>query len=488
MALIAVGGMQHETNVFGPSRATFDKFEMADEWPPLCRGDVMLEQIDGINLPAQGAVEWLRAAGHEILPLLWCSATPSAQVSRDAFERIVGMLLEDLARAPGVDGVLLDLHGAMVCEHIADGDGELLRRVRAAVGERVPVVATLDLHANVSRQMAGAASVLEIYRSYPHVDMAETGRRAAAHVDRLLRRGLARYPAEAFRRPDFLIPPVSGCTLAGPAAEVYARLAELVGGDVAGLSLACGFPAADVADAAPAIVGYGFDAAAVNAAADDLLDAVVRREDEFRGRLYGVEDGVRAALDLLASVDGPVAEAIRLSAGADGPVILADSQDNPGGGGLGDTTEILRELVSRRDDRSRTRRAQRRARLPPFRGAFPGAGAGRRPFRRDRPDARRRARRPRPERAAGNRRRQGGGRLEAGADDGPGDVPPPRRRAGGAKDHRDQEQHPLPQRFRRHRRRDADDRRARAGDFEPGRAAAERSGADPPGPQARRPA
>ena len=334
MAVVAVGGMQHETNVFGPSRATFDKFEMADEWPPLCVGEQMLEQIDGINLPAQGAIVRLRELGHEIVPLLWCSATPSAQVSEDAFERIVALLIEPLARGPRVDGVVLDLHGAMVCEHVADGDGEILRRVRAAVGDTVPVVATLDLHANVSRQMVTQASVLEIYRTYPHVDMAETGARAVEHVDRLLRHGLGRYPAVAFRRPDFLIPPVSGCTLSGPAAEVYARLGELVGGDVAGLSLACGFPAADVADAAPAIVGYGFDSGAVKAAADELLGEIERREDEFRGRLYDVEGGVR--------------EAIRLAAEVDGPVMLADSHDNPGGGGLGDTTEILRELVTQR--------------------------------------------------------------------------------------------------------------------------------------------
>ncbi len=332
MAVIAVGGMQHETNVFGPSRATSDKFEMADEWPPLCVGEQMLEQIDGINLPAEGAVTRLREFGHEILPLLWCSATPSAHVTEDAFERIVALLLEPLARAPRVDGVVLDLHGAMVCDHLADGDGEILRRVRAAVGDAVPVVATLDLHANVSRQMFDQASVLEIYRTYPHVDMAECGGRAAEQVDRLMRHGLGRYPADAFRRPDFLIPPVSGCTLAGPAAEVYARLGELVAGDVAGLSLACGFPAADVADAAPAIVGYGYAAQAVDTAADELLAEVERREDEFRGRLYDVEGGVR--------------EAIRLAAEVDGPVMLADSQDNPGGGGLGDTTEILRELIA----------------------------------------------------------------------------------------------------------------------------------------------
>jgi microcystin degradation protein MlrC len=330
MATIAVGGIQHETNVFGPYRATFDVFAARDEWPPLSRGERMLVEVDGMNLPVTGAIDRLRSLGHDILPLLWCSATPSAQVTEDAFERISAMFLETLTSTP-VDGVLLDLHGAMVCEHVADGDGELLRRVRAAVGAAVPIVACLDLHANISEQMLAEASILEAYRTYPHVDMAATGMRSADLLDLLLRHGLARFPASAARRPDFLIPPVFGCTLVDPARAIYDRLRELIRGEVAGLSLACGFPLSDVAEAGPLLVAYGFDAIAVERAADDLLAEIERREAEFKGRLYAVDEAV--------------SEAIRLSAGADGPVILADSQDNPGGGGSGDTTGILRALV-----------------------------------------------------------------------------------------------------------------------------------------------
>ena len=332
MTRIAVGGIQHETNVFAPFKAGYEVFEQRDEWPPLSRGEQMLENLHGMNLPATGAIERLQALGHEIVPLLWCSATPSAHVTEDSFERIVAMMLETLRDAAPLDGVLLDLHGAMVCTHVADGDGELLRRVRQTVGDATPVVATLDLHANISDQMIAQASLLEAYRTYPHIDMGATGARAADHLDLLLRHGLARYPASAVRRPDFLIPPVSGCTLVDPARSVYARLGQLVSGEVSGLSLACGFPASDVAEAIPAIVAYGFDAQAVDAAAEALLTDIKQRREAFRGYLYNVEDGVN--------------EAIRLSANADGPVILADSQDNPGGGGFGDTTEILRALVS----------------------------------------------------------------------------------------------------------------------------------------------
>ena len=332
MAVIAVGGIQHETNVFGPYPASFEVFAARDEWPPLCRGERMLEEVDGMNLPVTGAIERLRELGHQIVPLLWCSATPSAQVTEDAFERISAMFLETLSTAP-VDAVLLDLHGAMVCEHRPDGDGELLRRIRTVVGDAVPIAACLDLHANVSELMVAEASLLEIYRTYPHVDMSDSGARTADLLDLLLRHGRARFPAVAVRRTDFLIPPVFGCTLVDPARAIYQHLRDLVQDEVAGLSLACGFPLSDVHEAGPVLIAYGFDALAVEKAADDLLGDIERRESEFKGRLYDVEEAV--------------SEAIRLSGPAVGPVILADSQDNPGGGGSGDTTEILRELVRR---------------------------------------------------------------------------------------------------------------------------------------------
>ena len=332
MAVIAVGGIQHETNVFGPYPASFEVFAARDEWPPLCRGESMLAEVDGMNLPVTGGIDRLRALGHEILPLLWCSATPSAQVTEDAFERISAMMLETLESTP-VDGVLLDLHGAMVCAHVSDGDGELLRRIRQCVGDDVPIAACLDLHANISDRMLIESSILEAYRTYPHVDMADTGARAADLLDLLLRNGLARFPASAARRTGFLIPPVFGCTLVDPARAIYQSLVDSIEGEVAGMSLACGFPLSDVAEAGPALVAYGFERHAVERAADALLDEIERREAEFKGRLYAVDEAVR--------------EAIRLSAGSRGPVILADSQDNPGGGGSGDTTEILRELVER---------------------------------------------------------------------------------------------------------------------------------------------
>jgi hypothetical protein len=116
MARIAVGGFQHETNTFSPIPASFADFEAPDAWPGLTRGQVMLEAVAGINLPAAGFVGEARSLHHDLVPLTWCSAQPSGKVTRDAYERVSALLLEDLRAHGAIDAVYLDLHGAMVAE------------------------------------------------------------------------------------------------------------------------------------------------------------------------------------------------------------------------------------------------------------------------------------------------------------------------------------------------------------------------------------
>ncbi len=327
MARIAVGGFQHETNTFAPSKADYAAFVQADAWPGLSRGAALFEAVAGINLPATGFIEAARAASHELVPTLWCCATPSAHVTSDAFERVAAMLLEDLTAARP-DAVYLDLHGAMVTEDFEDGEGELLRRVRAALGDAIPVVASLDLHANVTPTMTEAASGLVAYRSYPHIDMAETGARAARLLMRLLEAG-APAPAQTLRKLDFLIPITGQCTMEEPAATLYRRLAELEGDAVWSLSFAMGFPPADIGACGPAVYGLGADQAAVDAAVARLCDAIAEAEGEFSGHYYEADEAVRLAM---------------ANTGA-GPVVLADTQDNPGAGGNSDTVGLLEALL-----------------------------------------------------------------------------------------------------------------------------------------------
>ena len=330
MAVIAVGGFQHETNTFAPSKADYRAFEQGGAWPPLTFGEAIAPRLTGANIPATGAFAALHAAGHRTPGLVWGAASPSAHVTRDAFERIVGELTARLAAGQPVDGVCLDLHGAMVTEHVDDGEGELLARVRRVVGPRVPVVASLDLHANVTRAMMEHADGLVAYRTYPHVDMAATGARAAQLLLRTLAAG--RPLAKAMQPLDFLTGLSSQSTFIEPGRRLYETLERLEREHDAVLSFAPGFPMADFPECQMAVLGYGPDAARVRHAVAELARAVHDAEPEF-------------ALDLYAA-DAAVARAAqRGEPGA--PVVLADTQDNPGAGGNGDTTGLLAALLAR---------------------------------------------------------------------------------------------------------------------------------------------
>ena len=329
MPVIAVGGFQHETNTFASLPATLADFEAPDAWPGLVRGADLFDAVSGINLPAAGFIDEARTAGCRLEPLAWCSAQPSGRVTREAFEIITGLLLDRLAALKRLDAVYLDLHGAMVAEHVDDADGEVLERVRRRVGPDVRVVASLDFHANVSPRMVEAADVLAGYRTYPHVDIAATGARAFGLLQEALDRPFA---ARARRALPFLIPLTSQCTLLEP----MRSLMELAAADrrpgVSSLSFFPGFPAADVAECGPSVVAYGRDAESVRREVDAFHDAVLAQEPGF-------------GLDLLK-----VDEAVALARAHDGrpghPLVLADTQDNPGAGGNADTTTLLKALVA----------------------------------------------------------------------------------------------------------------------------------------------
>src|SRR3954470_2701940 len=210
MSRIAIGGFQHETNTFAPSKADYAAFEAGGGWPGVQYGEPLFAAVEGANIPAAGAIQTLRAHGHSLVGTAWAAASPSAHVTSDAFEKILNELVQRLKAASPLDGVYLDLHGAMVVESFDDGEGEILRRVREVVGARVPVVASLDLHANVTRAMVARADALVAYRTYPHVDMAETGARAARLLHQIVTSG--KRPERSFHALDYLTGIPSQCS------------------------------------------------------------------------------------------------------------------------------------------------------------------------------------------------------------------------------------------------------------------------------------
>lgn len=326
---VALAGFLHETNTFAPSQATYARFEQGGGYLPLSRGSEIAARGAGVNLGIAGALAHARQSGWHAVPVLWAGAIPSAHVTREAYETIAGEIVAGIAGAGPLDGVFLDLHGAMVAEHLDDGEGELIARVRAAVGPNVPIAVSLDLHGNTTRRMVEEADLLVAFRTYPHVDMAETGRRAAAGLDTLMARG--KPFAKAFRRAPYLIPIPWQCTDLEPAKSLYAELAALEDGSVASVSYLMGFPAADIAECGQAVLAYADTQQAAEAAADRLYEGILASESDFAGRSYAPHEGVR--------------EAMRIAAGATRPVVIADTQDNPGAGGASDTTGMLRALL-----------------------------------------------------------------------------------------------------------------------------------------------
>ena len=337
MTRIFVAGFHHETNTFAPSPADWDAFNAGAGYPAYSRGEGMLRTMAATSLSIGGFAEAAAQRGWTLVPSAWAGAMPSNRVTTDAFERIAGEIVQDLQRelndadSGGVDAIYLDLHGAAVAECADDAEGELLQRVRAVAGPTLPIVASLDLHANVTHRMLRLTSAMTAFRTYPHVDMRETGARAAHMLARRLSTPGNARTMHAERVP-FLLPLNAQCTLMQPACEVVALIERLEREHDVELNFSMGFSAADFAECGPVLFGYGADAATVRDTVRQLHDAVVHARSRWR-------------LDVLPP-DAAVERAIALAAMADAPVVIADTQDNPGAGGDSNTTGMLRALLA----------------------------------------------------------------------------------------------------------------------------------------------
>ena len=328
MPRVLIAGYQHETNTFAPSLADWAAFTRGDSFPAFVRGPAMVETLAGVNIPVAGFIDAARVHGWSLWPSAWAGAIPSSFVTRDAFERIAGAIVDDVreAAAAGLDAIYLDLHGAAVAEHAADSEGELLARLRAVVGPELPIVASLDLHANVTQRMLALADALVSYRTYPHVDMAATGELAAGLLARRFKAG-RREPMRWHRLP-FLIPLNAQSTWLAPAQGLYERLREIDREQGTVSSFCMGFPASDFAECAPMVWSHGAQALP---AADRLFAAAA--------------DPSLWRLDILDARDA-VARAISLAADASAPVVIAHTQDNPGARGDSNTTVLLHALLA----------------------------------------------------------------------------------------------------------------------------------------------
>jgi microcystin degradation protein MlrC len=326
---IASGGIQHETNTFATVPTRLADFQRDSQCgPDFASGQALVDLYRGTNTVHGGFLTGAEEAGVELLPLLCAHAQPAGVVEQTAFDTLLETLLTRLRAVLPVDGVLLDLHGAMVADRHDDAEGAILAAVRELIGPSVPLVATLDLHGNVTRQMVNEADALIGFDTYPHVDMHDRGREALDLIVRTCRGEVA--PARGFRQLPLVTMPPKQCTLRQPMQGLLERLhAVEQRPGVLTATVMMGFPFADIADAGVSVlVTTNYDQALARRTADELAAMVWALRDEFQPELMPVDEVIRFARHE-----------------ARGLVIYADGSDNPGGGAPCDGTVALRRLI-----------------------------------------------------------------------------------------------------------------------------------------------
>jgi microcystin degradation protein MlrC len=319
---IAIGGIMHESNTFAPLLADRRRFEEGS-WT---RGAALLDNWREAHHEIGGFLAGAEPLGYEPVPTVMAWATPAGPVEDDVLDEVVAEI-GDLARG-SADGLLLALHGAMVTERHADADGEVLRRLRAKLGPGLPIVATLDYHANVSTAMLEHADAMIGYQTYPHVDQRAKGLAAAEMMVRIVRREIR--PVAALAKPPLLVPLLGQETDREPMRTLIgaARAAERRPGMLS-TSVMAGFPYADVPEMGPSVIAVADgDRSFARDVADELAARMWEVRQEFHVPCPDPSEAVRLALQSHPK-----------------PVVLVDLGDNVGGGSAGDGTVLLAELI-----------------------------------------------------------------------------------------------------------------------------------------------
>ena len=322
MKLVAAR-LNHETNTFSPVSTPLAAF--GPDGPAF--GAEALAQARGSRTALGAFIEIAQRRGDALTVAVSATANPSGRVDAAAYEQLAGAIVD--AVRGGCDAILLDLHGAMVSERFDDGEGELLRRIRA-VAPDTPLAVALDLHGNLTQQMVEAADVIVGFKTYPHVDMFETGEHAARLLFDWLDGGAR--PQLAWAQPPLLSHTLRSATGAGAMQRAVERAIRMERDGLLAVTVFAGFSLADFRDAGMSVVAVGRTRDEAQQAADALARQLWQERDGF----------VYASAPLADSV----AQARALQPAADGrPVLLLDHGDNVMSGGTCDTTDLLEECL-----------------------------------------------------------------------------------------------------------------------------------------------
>jgi microcystin degradation protein MlrC len=318
---IVTAMVKHETNTFSPIETPLSRFA---DWS-LSYGDAAIAAYRGMAMPLAAYWEVLEAAGCEAVCPIAAEAMPSGPVTADAYREMNEPILDAVRR--GCDGVMLDLHGAMVAETTDDGEGTLLADIRA-IAPDLPIAVTCDLHCNLTRRMVENCTALIGYKTYPHVDMHAVAQRVAGVLMRTLDGEIS--PVMAWGQAPLLAQTLRMGTDDEPMKSLIAMARRMEAEGTLAATVFGGFPMADIADAGlSAVVVADGDRDAAQAAVDRLLAAAWERRADF--------------VHVHRPLAETVAEAKTLS---DGPIVLLDHADNCGSGATQDVMTVLAEVLA----------------------------------------------------------------------------------------------------------------------------------------------
>lgn len=326
---VAILGLHLEANAFAPTTTAAD-----------FRASCYLEGEDILSEAAKpapampmeipGFVDEMSASGDwEPVPILVTGTEPGGPADAAFVATTLAEMRRRLDAAGPLDAVYLSNHGAMTASDGSDPDGAFYAMARAVVGPAAPVVATVDLHANISETMVDAADAIIAYRTNPHVDQRERAQEAA----RLIRRLLAGERLEkSFIRMPIVAPSVRLLTATGPYADLIAHGQTLASDRLPVVSVVGGFAWSDTPENGLAILTYETDKAAADAAAADIARRAWADRERYKVHLTPLADVIARVTAAAADPSAPAA-------------CVADVGDNPGGGGRGNTTDILEALL-----------------------------------------------------------------------------------------------------------------------------------------------
>lgn len=323
---VLIAGLSHETHTFVPDKTTLGHFRAL-------RGDAIW-QADGDASCLAGGLAVARARGWHVLPAIHMSAQPSGTVADEVIEAWWEAFAEAATQEAeaGIDGIWLDMHGAMVSASYPDVEGELLRRIRSLPAcKDVLIGGVLDLHGNITAQMAALSNAFVAYRQNPHTDGKAMAEFSACLLDDLITTG--RRATTVWERPPLILPPTATGTAFEPMAllEARAREIEATHPDILAVNVFAGFAYADMPDA-----GVSFTAVTVGDPEVARRELRTLSEIAMAHKYHALPTG----LSLDEALD-------RVQRHTEGPVLIVEPADNIGGGAPGDLTIVLKGLLER---------------------------------------------------------------------------------------------------------------------------------------------